>query len=288
VQLRDFLFLVVLAALWGASYLFIRVASPVLGPFALMEIRVWLAAGALVPYAAAVGALPPLRGRWHRYLLLGAINAAIPFTLIAYSTIHLTASLTAILNATTPLFTALVAAAWLGDRITWRRAFGLALGFSGVAGVVGWTHLSLSPAVLMAAGASVLAAFSYAVGGIYARSLFAGTPAVGATIGQMAGAGVVLLPLAAARMPTAWPAPAVTWSVLALALLSTSIAYLFYFYLLRRVGPTRTLSVTYLIPVFGIFWGWLFLGEQIGPGTLAGFAAILVAIALVTEVRWRF
>src|SRR5215217_2088838 len=136
---RDLGALFVLGALWGGSFIFIRVAAPVLGPFVLMDLRVLLAAVALILYAVAASRLPKLRYRWREFLVLGTLNAAIPFTLIAASEIELTASLAAILNSTTPLFTAVVAAAWIKDGLTVRRAVGLALGLVGVVVLVGWT-----------------------------------------------------------------------------------------------------------------------------------------------------
>src|SRR5918998_6395539 len=140
---RDLVALLLLGAIWGSSFLFIRVAVPALGPFVLMELRVGLAAAALALLAVTVGRLPKLRFRWKELLVLGACNAAIPFPLIAASEINLTASLAAILNATTALFAAVVAAAWLGEALTKGNLAGLVMGIVGVAVLVGWTPISL-------------------------------------------------------------------------------------------------------------------------------------------------
>jgi drug/metabolite transporter (DMT)-like permease len=282
---RDLGALVLLGAFWGASFIFIRVAVPVLGPFVLMDLRVLLAAAGLVLGAVAVGRLPKLRAHWGRFLVLGFLNAAVPFTLIAASEINLTASLAAILNSTTPLFTAVVAAVWIGEALTPRRIGGLLLGIVGVALVVGWTPVALSPVVLLSVGASLAAALSYGFGGVYAKRAFSGLPPLSMAIGQQTGAGLLLLPPAAVSLPGEAPPLAVVLSVLALALLSTALAYLLYFRLITSVGPTSTLTVTFLVPVFGLLFGALFLNEPVGVGMLVGLGVILSSVALVTGLR---
>jgi len=282
---RDLGALLLLAALWGGSFLFIRLAAPALGPLALMDLRVLLAGGALLVYAAIARRLPAWRSWWRRYLILGALNAAAPFTLIATAELRLTASLAAILNATTPLFTALVAAVWLKERVTAPKAAGLALGVVGVAVLVGWSPLPPSGAVLLSVGASLLAALFYGLGGVYAKVAFGGVPPLALTIGQQMGASVCLLPFAALTLPAIRPAPGVLAAVVALALLCTSLGYLLYFHLIRSVGPTKTLSVTFLVPVFGLLWSTLFLREPVGAGTVAGLAIILASVTLVTGIR---
>lgn len=283
---RDLGALLLLGAIWGSSFLFIRVAVPALGPLVLMELRVGLAAAALALFAVAVGRLPKFRSRWKELLALGAFNAAIPFSLIAASEINLTASLAAILNATTALFTAVVAAAWTGEALTKGKMAGLVIGIVGVAVLVGWTPIALSGVVLLSVGASLLAAFSYALGGVYAKQAFAGAPPLALAIGQQMGAAMLLLPLAAVGVPAEAPSLPVALSTLALALLCTAVAYLLYFYLISSVGPTKTLTVTFLSPVFGALFGVLFLDEPVGVGTLLGLGIILSSVALVTGIRF--
>jgi drug/metabolite transporter (DMT)-like permease len=276
--------LILLGALWGASFLFIRVAVPALGPFVLMELRVGLAAVALTLYAAALARTPELRARWKQFIVIGTLNAAVPFSLIATAEIHLTASLAAILNSTTALFAPLVAAAWIGESLVPRQAVGVVSGILGVAVLVGWDPIPLNGAVLLSVGAMLVASFSYALGGVYAKRTFAGVPSMTLAIGQQAAAAAILLPLALATLPGELPSPAVALSVLGLALLCTAAAYLLYFYLIRSVGPTKTLTVTFLIPVFGLLFGVLLLGEPVGIGTLTGLGVILASVALVTGV----
>ena len=283
---RDLGALVLLAALWGASYIFIRVAVPALGPFVLMGARVTLASGALALYAVILAhGMPKFRARWKEFLIVGATNSAIPFTLIAAAEIELTASLAAILNSTTALFVAVVAAVWIGESLTVMKVVGLLLGFAGVVMLVGWDPVQLNSAVLLAVGAMLAASLSYAVGGVYVKRTFAGVSPLAMTIGQQGAAAAILLPLAAASLPGEAPPLPAALSALALALLCTAVAYLLYFRLIENVGPTKTLAVTFLIPVFGLLFGVVLLDEPVGLGTIVGFAIISYGVALVTEVR---
>lgn len=278
---------VLLSALWGGSYLFIRIASPALGPLVLAEARVSLSALALLLYAAATRRMPDLLSRWRQYLIVGAINSAIPFVLIMAAELHLTASFAAILNATSPLFGAVVTTAWLGEPLTARKVAGLVLGLFGVTVLVGWSALPLTTVVFLSVAASLLAAFSYAIGGAYTKKRAPGAPPLGLAIGSQLGASLVLLPLVPVAMPSAWPSGAVVLAVLALALLSTAVAYLLYFQLIVNVGPTKALMVTFLAPVFGVAWGALFLREPVAPNMVAGTAIVLIGAALVIGVRIR-
>jgi drug/metabolite transporter (DMT)-like permease len=280
----DWLMLTVLAAIWGASYLFIRIAAPAVGPLPLMAVRVLLAGAVLAALAAALGRRPSRLDRWRDYLLLGLVNAAVPFTLIAAAELYVTASLAGIVTTTAPLFSALVAAAWLKDRLTARTVLGLLLGTVGVAVLVGWSPLPLGPELVLSVAALLAAAFCYGLGAVYTRAAFRGVPLLGlATAQQLAAGAELLLPaLATTRAP--WPQPLpVVLSILALALLSTALAYLIYFRLIERVGPTRALMVSILVPFFGVLWGVLFLGEPVTPGTFAGLAIVLAGVALVAR-----
>ena len=281
---RDAAALLALGALWGGSFLFIRVAVPSLGPLLLMELRVGIASLTLVLFAAAVGRRPKLRARWRQFLLIGTLNAAIPFTLIAAAEIHLTASLSAILNSTTVMFAAVAAAVWLRDPLTARKVVGIVLGVIGVAVLVGWDPVELDGAVLLSVGAMLAASLSYGISAVYVKRTFVGVPPLGMAIGQLTGATAVLFPFAALSVPGESPPVAATASVLALALLSTALAYLFYFRLITNVGPTSTVTVTLLVPVFGLLFGVLFLDEPFGPGTLAGLGIVLGSVVLVTGV----
>ena len=280
----DFAGLIMLGALWGGSFLFIRVAVPSFGPFLLVELRVGLAAAALFLYALAVGSMPKIRNRWRSFLVLGFLNAAVPFSLISAAEIHLTASLAAILNSTTVMFTAIVAAVWMGDALTARKLVGIVLGIVGVTVLVGWDPIPLNGVVLLSVAAMLVASLSYALGATYVKSSFSGIPPLGMAIGQLGAATALLLPSSVVSFPGEVPSSAVTFSMLGLALLSTAAAYLIYFRLIENVGPTSTVTVTLLVPVFGLVFGVLLLDEPFGPGTLAGLGIILSSVVLTTGV----
>src|SRR3954453_18460327 len=280
---RQIRMLLVLAALWGASFLFIRVAVDDLGPVVLADGRLIVAVIGLVAILALARRPAPPRGvALSRYLLLGVVNAALPFTLIAAAETRLDASLAAILNASTPLFAALVAALVGDERMTARRGLGLVFGVAGVGLVVGLAHVDTDLAFFAAAGASLLAALCYAVGTTYAKHVMGGEAPATIALWQLLWAGVALLPVVALVRPPHAPTGGDLAALAALAVAGTSGAYLLYSRLVVEVGPTSTLTVTYLVPVFGVLWAALFLGERITAGTLAGGALILASVALVT------
>jgi drug/metabolite transporter (DMT)-like permease len=284
---RDFGILLLLGAMWGASYLFIRITAPALGPVVLMDARVLLAGAALMFYALVARRVPSFKGQWRAFLILGTINGAIPLTLIAAAELNLPASLAAMLNATVPLFTALVAAVWLKDRLTLKKVIGLLMGMVGVGVLVGLSHLPLTGIILLSAGASLLAALCYAFGNVYASLNFKGASPLALSIGQQLATGVVLVPFALIRLPTTFPSTEVILAFLGLSLISTSIGYLLYFHLIQTVGATKTAIVTFLVPVFGLLWGVLFLQETATVGTVVGLAIILSSVFLISGISLR-
>lgn len=284
---RDTLALVLLAAVWGGSFLFIRIAVPGFGPVPLMAARVALAALALGAIVAVLRKPIRLRAHARGLLLLGAINAAGPFTLIAWAELHLTASLAALLNATVPLFTAVVSAVWLKERVTGRQALGLGLGVMGVGVLVGWSPLTLSRATALSVLAMLAAALCYAVAAVYTKRHLATASAPSLAVGQQIAAGAWLTLPALWLLPNEAPPPAAVGALLGLAILSTALAYLLFFHLIASVGPTKTNSVTFLIPLFGVAWGRIFLDEPLTAGMFVGLALILASLLLVSEVRPR-
>jgi len=279
---RDLGALLLLSALWGASFIFIRVAVPALGPFVLVELRVGLGAVTLALCAALLRRLPKLRVRWRQFALLGMVNVAIPFSLISAAEINLTASLAAILNSTTVMFTAVVAAVWMGDDLTSRKVVGVVLGIVGVAVLVGWDPIVMNWVVVLSVGAMLAASLAYALGSVYAKRTFAGSPPLAIAIGQLTAAATLMLPLAAVSVPDERPSTIVVLSILGLALPSTALAYMLYFRLIENVGPTSTSTVTLLVPLFGLLFGVVLLEEPVGLGTLAGLVLILSSVTLIT------
>jgi drug/metabolite transporter (DMT)-like permease len=279
---RDLGALLLLSALWGASFVFIRVAVASLGPFVLVELRVGLAAAGLAFSAALLRRLPKLRVRWRQFALLGLVNVTIPFSLISAAEINLTASLAAILNSTTVMFTAIVAAVWMGDALTVRKVFGVVLGIIGVTVLVGWDPIAVDWAVILSVGAMLVASLGYALGSVYAKRTFVGSSPLAIATGQLTAASLLMMPLAAVSVPDERPSTIVVLSVLGLALPSTALAYMLYFRLISNVGPTSTSTVTLLVPLFGLVFGVLLLDEPVGLGTLAGLILILSSVTLIT------
>jgi drug/metabolite transporter (DMT)-like permease len=279
--------LLLLSAIWGSSFIFIRVAAPTLGPVTLVEARVMIAGVTLLIYARITGQMLELRERWPQYLIIGAVGSAIPFVLISTAELRLSASLAAILNATTPLFGAIVAAIWIKDPLTPRKVSGMAIGFFGVAILAGWSQLGLSTTVLLSVAASLLAALCYSLSGVYTKARVKNAPPLGMAAGSQLLASLVLLPIVPFALPSSWPPRTVLLSALALGFLCTALAYVIYFRLVVDIGPVKTLTVTFLVPIFGVLWGRLFLAEPITPITLAACAIILVGTALVTGLPLR-
>lgn len=274
--------LVVLAAIWGASFLFIAIAVPAFGAGGVALVRSATGGLALLAWAAATRQLRGVSRRKRDYLLLGTVNAALPFALIAAAELTIPASLAAIVNATAPLFSALIAAAWLGARLSTRQAVGLVLGVLGVALVVGLAPLPGGLATILAVAASLAAAAGYAVGGHLVKRRFAGEPALTLAIGQQLAASAVTIPFLATVPPRHAPAAGAVAAVLALGVLATGYAYVLYFRLIEELGATSALTVTYLVPVFGVAWAAIFRGEHITVGMLAGALVVLAGVLLVT------
>ena len=279
---RDTLELLLLAAIWGASFLFMRVAAPEFGPVPLIATRVTVAAAFLLAGLAMRGGGQELYRHGPKLLVLGALTSAVPFSLFAYAVLSLTAGFASVLNATVPLFGALIAYLWLGDRLGPMRVFGLAVGFAGVLVLV-WDKLSFSTggsgwAVLAGLGASVL----YGVAASYTKKYLSGIdPFITATGSQIAAAGFLLIP-AVLYWPVANPS-GVSWgSAMALGVVCTGVAFVLFFRLIGRIGPARAITVTYLIPVFGVLWGLLFLGEPVSVNMLGGCAVILAGTGLAS------
>jgi drug/metabolite transporter (DMT)-like permease len=283
-NLKETAALVLLAAVWGGSFLFIRIAVPALGPLPLMAARVLIAGAVLWGAALALGERLRLRAHARGLLLLGVVNAAIPFTLIAWAELHLSASLASLLNSTVPLFAALVGMVWLRERLARRQSAGLLLGVVGVGVLVGWSPVALTGRGLLSVGAMLAATLCYAVAAVYTRKELASASASTLAVGQQLAAGALLLLPGLWQLPPSAPPRTALWAVGALAVLSTAVAYLLYFYLIGRVGPTKANTVTFLIPVFGMSWGAIFLDEPLTGGMFAGLACILAGMVLVNGV----
>ncbi|AGK52600.1 DMT family transporter [Bacillus sp. 1NLA3E] len=287
-RLKEIGALFALAALWGASFLFIRIASPEIGPLFTIEARVTIAGLALFLFVLLTKRSANFKQWWRQYLIIGALNAGIPFTLIAIAAIHLNASIMAIVNALTPLCTALAVWIWLGEKLTFKKSIGMLIGVIGVAILVGWSPIPSTKEVFLAIGCSILSTISYGFAGVYIKKTFTTVSPLSLATGQQIGAAIVLLPFTLFYLPTSTEtfSIVVILSVVGLALFCTSIAYLFYFYLIESVGPTKTLSVTFLVPLFGMLWGFVFLHEKITFGMMIGLLVILSSVLLISDVSF--
>ena len=278
--------LVLLGALWGASFLFMRIGVVGFGPVALVFVRVAGASLLLLPLLLMRGHGPALRRHWRPIAVVGVINSALPFLLYMAAALVLNAGLMSVFNATTPIWGAIIAWLWLGDRLGGLRVLGLAIGFAGIAGLA-WGKADfrpgdhgISPAIGIAAclGATLL----YGAAANFSRRHLSQVPPLAVAAGSQLSATVLL------AGPALWTWPAVApdltaWACAAtLALACTGLAYVLYFRLIAHAGPANAMSVTFLVPPFAIAWDWLFLREHPTAGTLGGCAVVLFGTALAT------
>ena len=283
---RDTAELLALAALWGASFLFMRIAAPDFGAVALAFVRVAGACLLLLPLLALRGQMQVLRAHWRPILVVGVANSALPFLCFAFAALAISAGLASIFNATAPIWGALIAWAWLGERPTPARLAGLLLGLAGVVGLA-LDKAGLQPGVhgvsaAMAIAACVLGTLGYGFAANYTRRRLQGVPPLALAAGSQFAAALVL------ALPALWLWPATSpgagaWAATAvLALACPGAAYLLYFRLIANAGPANAITVTLLIPAFAMAWGWMFLAEAITAAMLSGGAVILLGTALAT------
>jgi drug/metabolite transporter (DMT)-like permease len=294
VRRGDALSLVGVAALWGASYLFIRVGAPAFGAAAMAGVRALAAAALLLPLLLWRGQWAALRRHGRGIAFVGVTNAALPFLLFNFAALSLPAGLSSILSATTPLFAALIGAIWLGDRLTLARMAGLSLGFGGVVLLVaGKLHVLPQADLLrtaLAALACLVATLLYGVSGNFSKRYLADVPPLAVATGSQVVAAVLLAGPALALWPDAPPSPRAWGAVLALAALCTTFAYVLFFGLIARLGASRAMSALFLIPAFGVLWGCVFLDEafslQMGLSCLVILAGCALTTGLLEPSRW--
>ncbi len=274
--------LLLLSAIWGSSFMLMRVAVPVVGPVTLIGARVLLAALFLTAFGLAMKKSFGGQKNYGRYLRLGILNSAIPFMLIGYAVKFLPAGLLSILNATTPIWGVLLGLVLTRTMVSRKTALGLALGVVGVALLVGLDQASLQPGAGLAIVAALGASFCYALSAHDARYNPVSDPFLLA-LGSMWAATLVISPAVPFYLPESWPPAHIIASIAMLGIVSSGVAYLLYFRLVSDIGPAPALTVTFLIPVFGVFFGVMFLDEAIGWHTIIGSAIIILGTALVTN-----
>lgn len=276
--------LVLLAAIWGASFLFMRIAVPQIGAVWLLEIR--LISAALFVLLVAQGMRQPLnfRSNVRHYFTLGAFNTAIPFFVMAWAASTLSAGVLSVINATAPLWGLVVGFLWRGKPVTLASGLGLLCGMAGVAAIMGVGQSDLSTEAIIAVVVCMIAPICYGIAASYAEHAKS-LPAFANAHGSIWASVALILPLMAVTpLPQTWPISAVG-AALALGILCSGVAYLLYYHLVSTVGAASALTVGYLIPLFGVTWGWLFLGESVGWHTVIGAILVLTGTALVTGMN---
>ena len=278
--------LVLLAAIWGGSFLFMRLTASSLGPAMLIEGRVFAAALFLLLISLYLGRTLLFTSHLKHFFIIGALNTAFPFLMFAYAAQTLNASTLAILNSTAPLFGAVIASLWQKEPLKLKAGLGLLVGILGVSVLVGQQLMALGEDGLLAILACLFAAFMYGVSANYTKVAPVVAPFENAH-GSLWAAVIIVLPLLPfmpIRDPITLP---ISLSVLALGIACTGLAYLLYFRLVKDDGPASALSVTFLVPLFGILWGRLFLGEAIGLNTLLGALLVITGTILVTGFSFK-
>ncbi len=284
-KIKDVFDLVAVAALFGGAFLFMRVAAPEFGAIPLIEVRLAAATLILIPIIAVRGGMQEIARNWRPIVIMAVLHYALPFCLFAYALLTLTGGYTAIVNASSPLFAGVIAWVWIGDRLQSVRIVGLLLGFAGVVLLV-WDKVDMN---LNAAGVSIAAAvsasFCYGLAAVLMKRNLTGVAPISVAAGSIATATIILLPLAIWFWPDTTPSLNAWVMTAALGIACTAVAFVLYFRLIASVGPTKAITVTFLVPVFAVVMGALMLGEPITPSMIVGGAIILLGTGMSTRYR---
>lgn len=275
--------LILLAAIWGSSFIFMRVLAPVLGAITTADSRLIIAGVAMLCYFAVIRFDLNWRANWRQYAIIGIVNSSLPFSLYAFAAKHIPASYSVIFNSTSPLFGAVFSAIWLSDRLTIRKIAGLISGAVGVALVSKVGGAKIDAMFGWSVAACLAAPMCYGLAGIYTKKFAANIKPMAISGGSQVMAGLALLPLALLFPPTGEISTKIVVYTVILAVLCGSIAYVLYYRLVSDVGPTKALSVTFLMPAFGMLWGVLFLHESVTLPMIAGCLMIIAGTFLITR-----
>lgn len=277
--------LILLSAIWGGSFIFMRVLAPVFGASGTACLRLLIAAIFLLIYFKGVGFKIQWQRDWKFLAIIGVINSAIPFFSYAYAALHIPAGLSVIVNTMAPMFGALFAALILKERLKLEKGLGLLCGALGVFLITGSKAVVPGFESYLSIGACLLATVCYGLSGVLIKKYGQGIEAKALAGGSQLFAGLALLPFLLMTGTTKPVTLGITGILIVFAVLCSAIAYLIYYYLLKEMGPTRALTVTFLMPMFGIFWGWLILSEPLYPSTLLGSGVILIGTYLVVRPK---
>jgi len=284
IQLKDLLIFVLLASIWGASFMFTRVASPEFGAFAFASLRLGLAAIVLFPILLMAGNWKYLRDDLWLIAFISVFNSAMPFVMFAYATYYLEAGTTSVLNSFVPMLSGLIAHLYFKDYLSKSQQAGLVIGIVGV-GILMMDKMGIGNNTILPLVACLIACLSYAISANITKRKLSHVPPKVLAASTMLVAGLLLVPFGLSTWPDTNPSLTAWSAVTAVAILSTALAYLLFFELIKNIGPTRTVSVTLLIPIFGIFWGALLLDEPITWTIIVGTIVIITGAYLSLSLK---
>ncbi len=283
-KLFDTLLLILLAAIWGLSFIFIRATAEDFGPIVLITIRVGTAALVLLGFLFVKKRLQEFIQYWKVLFFIGLVNSALPFSFLAYASLTLNAGILSIINALTPVFTALVAHLWLKDKMTKMQLLGMLIGFAGITYLV-WDKMNWDAVSWLPIVAAVMTTVSYGLAANTTKKYLKEVSPITATAGTLFFAALFMMVLALFFLPDFSVIPALSWGyALALGALCTAFAYLLFFRLIQNIGPSKAVSVTFIIPIFSFLWAYLLLGEVVTMRMWVATAVILLGTGLVTGV----
>lgn len=281
-KLRNFCELLLLSAIWGSSFLFLRIASPAFGPIFLIEMRVLSGLLVLLPVFFVMRKYQEFKLHWKMILLVSLLNMAIPFCFFAYSALNMGAGLLSIMNATVPIFTAMVGFLYFRQRLSQLGFAGLAVGLLGVAILMSESRAESGITSDLAIPAALFASILYGIAINLAAHKLQGVSGITITTGSLFFSSAILLPLAIRSRPEVIPEGVIWLSVLSLGIVCTGVGYVLFYRLIAEIGSQRAITTTYLIPLFSIFWGSLFLGETLTVAMFLGGVTVLLGVALTT------
>lgn len=271
--------LVLLGAIWGSSFLFMREATPEFGVYGLVETRTVLATLFLLPFVFLKKQWRDITQHWPHIAVVGVINTAIPFALFNYSSLHLEAGYNSILNATAPMFGAVIAFLWLAEKLSKMAVFGLFVGFVGVV-QLSWARLADGDVSFVPIATALLATLCYGLTASYMKRFLQGIRPLAIAAGSQLFASIVLVPFALLTWPNEMPSQVAWLQAFTLAIVCTGLAYILYFDLIATEGPARAITVAYLVPLFGVIWGGIFLNERLSLPEYIGGSCIILGVAL--------
>ena len=277
---KYWILITILGAVWGSAFMFIKIATPELGPIALVNIRLAVAGLIFIPFLLQEKYLKHFRSNLKNILVLSIINTALPFTLFAYASLESTSSMMTILNGTTAIMAVVISTIWLKISLNFFQIGGVFIGLFGIVVLANPDNVYISTKATIFC---LAAAFCYALSANYIQK-FAYKTNTTVLIGwSLVIAAILLIPLTLLNLPAKFPSTNVIFSILWLGVISTGIAFLGYVRLIEKVGAVKTATVAYFIPVFGVIWGYVFLGEPITLQILIGMMLILTGIIFTNK-----